>query len=126
MPSGTSGRGRDDGPPGVKPALTPWGRQDRLDTMTTKKRRKQTYETTEYSAMLGRMLASYGKRVADADIEDLAEMFALRDQLDAVIAGAVAGQRETHGRSWADIGRAAGTTRQAAQMRWGKSAPSDA
>ncbi|MDQ5821187.1 MAG: hypothetical protein M3540_07095 [Actinomycetota bacterium] len=91
-----------------------------LDTMTPKTRRKQTYETTEFSAMLRRMLASYGRRVADADIEDLTEMFELRDQLDSIIAAAVAGQRETHGRSWADIGRAAGTTRQAAQMRWGK------
>lgn len=88
--------------------------------MTTTKRKKQTYETPEYSAMLGRLLAAYGRRVADADIEDLADMFALRDKLDGVIAAAVAGQREQHGRSWADIGRAAGTTRQAAQMRWGK------
>lgn len=81
---------------------------------------KKTYETTEYARMLSRMLAAYGRRVADADVEDLTEMFELRDQLDSVIASAVAGQREAHGRSWADIGRAAGTTRQAAQMRWGK------
>jgi hypothetical protein len=83
-------------------------------------RRKQTYETTEYAAMLGRMLTAYGRRVADADIEDLTEMFELRDQWESVVASAVAGQRERHGRSWADIGKAAGTTRQAAQMRWGK------
>lgn len=70
--------------------------------------------------MLGRMLTAYGRRVADADIEDLTEMFELRDQLESVIAGAVSGQRKNHGRSWSDIGRAAGTTRQAAQMRWGK------
>ena len=84
------------------------------------KRSKQTYETTEYAAMLGRMISAYGRRVADADIEDLTEMFELRDQLDSAIAAAVAGQRELHGRSWADIGAAAGTTRQAAQMRYGK------
>lgn len=70
--------------------------------------------------MLGRMLTAYGRRVADADIEDLTEMFELRDQWESVVAAAVAGQRAQHGRSWADIGKAAGTTRQAAQMRWGK------
>lgn len=70
--------------------------------------------------MLRRMIAAHGRRVADADPEDLAALLALRDALDDAVAAAVLGQRARHGRSWADIARATGTTRQAAQMRWGR------
>lgn len=69
--------------------------------------------------MLRRMLRAYARRVADADDVDLAEMVDLRDELEAAIASAVWGQRRNHGASWADIGRGLGTTRQAAQMRYG-------
>lgn len=82
---------------------------------------KRTYETTEYAAMLGRMIAAYGRRVGDADPEDLAEMLALQRRFDELVGDAVRFQRERHGRSWAEIGAAAGTSRQAAQMKWGKS-----
>lgn len=83
-------------------------------------RRKQTYETTEYAAMIGRLVKAYGRRVGDADIEDLAEMFAMRKLFDDAVQQAVDGQRERLGRSWADIAQASGTTRQAAQMKYGK------
>lgn len=88
--------------------------------MTTKKRAKQEYETTDYAAMLRRMLTAYGKRVGAADVEDLAEMLALQAQLATIVQDTITSQREDLGRSWADIAQAAGTTRQAAQMRWGK------
>lgn len=68
--------------------------------------------------MMKRMIAAHGRRVADGDVEDLAELLDLQAALDAAIAHAVQGQREDHGRSWADIARAAGTSRQAAQKRW--------
>lgn len=77
-------------------------------------------ETPEYAAMLRRMIRAYGRRVADADDVDLAEMVELRDLLETAIAEAVAGQRERHGRSWADVARGLGVTRQAAQMRYGR------
>jgi hypothetical protein len=79
-----------------------------------------TVETMEYAAMMRRMVRAYGRRVADADVEDLAELIALRAQLDETIASAVSSSRERHGRSWADIARATGTTRQAAQQRFGR------
>lgn len=85
-------------------------------------RRTGKCETTEYAGMLRRMIRSYGKRVGQADVEDLAEMMALHAALDAAIAQAVETQRDELGRSWADIAAAAGTSRQAAQMRWGKKA----
>lgn len=90
--------------PGVKPTLTP----------------RREVETLEYARMMRRMIAAYGRRVADADVEDLAELIALRAEVDQAIAYAVRTSRARHGRSWADIARATGTTRQAAQLRWGK------
>jgi hypothetical protein len=82
--------------------------------------RKRIYETTEYAGMMKRLVTAYGRRVGDADVEDLGEMLALQAHFQDVVAQAVQAQREVHGRSWADIAQAAGTTRQAAQMKWGK------
>lgn len=77
-------------------------------------------DTSEYSKMMGRMLRAYSKRVGDADPEDLAEMLEVYAQFGAAIQDAVTSQRQRHGTSWADIGRGAGITRQAAQQRWGQ------
>lgn len=84
------------------------------------KRAKRQVETPDFAKMLGRMIKAHGRRVADADPEDLADLLALQAVLDAAIAAAVTGQRDQLGRSWADIATAAGTTRQAAFQRWGK------
>lgn len=83
-------------------------------------KRTRERETPEYAAMVRRIIRAHGRRVADADDVDLAELIAMRDVLEAAIADAVVGQRARWGRSWADIGRAVGTTRQAAQMRYGR------
>lgn len=81
--------------------------------------RNRRRETPEYAAMLRRMIAAYGRRLADADDVDLAEMVALRDALDKAIEDAVRGQREHHGASWADVARGLGVSRQYAQKRYG-------
>ena len=87
-------------------------------------RKRGPVETPEYLGMVARMIRAAGRRVADADDVDLADMARLRDELDAAIAAAVTGQREKHGRSWADVARPFGITKQAAQQRWGsKPAP---
>lgn len=78
------------------------------------------YETSEYAAMMERMVRAYARRVASGDIDDLAAMIALGRAFDEAIGEAVRGARETYGRSWAEIAEAAGTTRQAAQQRWGQ------
>ena len=80
-------------------------------------------ETPEYGRMVRRMLRAYGRRVADADPEDLTYLLGLRDELDAAIADAVEGQNKTYHRSWQEIARAAGVTRSAAYQRWGKGKP---
>ena len=78
-------------------------------------------ETPSFAAAVRRLIRAHGRRVAAGDVEDLAELLALRDELDEAIAVAIRGQREDLGRSWADIARAAGTSRQAAYQRWGHS-----
>lgn len=85
--------------------------------MSTKRTRRPV-ETPDYARMLVRMLRAYGHRVADADEVDLATMLEVRDQLDEAIRTAVRGQREIHGRSWADIAAGLGTSRQAAHARF--------
>lgn len=82
-------------------------------------RRQRSTETLEFAAMMRRMVAAHGRRVADGDVEDLADLLALVDLLQDVVTDAVRASRVRSGRSWSDIARAAGTTRQAAQQRWG-------
>ena len=78
---------------------------------------KRTVDTDEYLRMVARVITATGKRVADADPDDLRALLALRDQVDAAILTAVRGLRAS-GSSWEDIGAATGTTRQAAIMKW--------
>lgn len=75
-------------------------------------------ETPAFAAMLGRMIRAYGRRVADADEVDLAQMLQLREDLEEAIAAAIEGQR-LRGRSWAYIARGLGTSRQYAQRAYG-------
>lgn len=76
-------------------------------------------ETPEFLAMVRRMLRAAGRRVAVADEVELADLAALRDEVEQVIATAVAGWRE-QGRSWATIGAALGMTKQGAQQRYSR------
>jgi hypothetical protein len=61
---------------------------------------------------------TYSRRVGDGDVEALALMLGLAEDIDAAIAVAVKGLRE-RGYSWAEIGSRLGITRQAAHQRWG-------
>lgn len=81
-------------------------------------------ESDEFGAFVRRIVRAYARRVGDRDIEALTGLAALRDEVDAAIVEAV---KQLHGDpySWAEIGRALGTTRQAAQMRFGKAARDD-
>lgn len=81
---------------------------------------KRVRETPEYAAFVRRAIRSHGRRVGDADPEDLAELLEMRETLDEAIAEAVAGLR-AGGCSWAQVARGLGTSRQAAQQRYGTS-----
>ncbi len=75
-------------------------------------------ETPEFLGMVRRMLRAAGKRVADADEEELRQLVAMREELDIAITAAVQGQN-ARGVSWAKIGEATGMARQSAHARWG-------
>nr|WP_274637088.1 hypothetical protein [Microbacterium bovistercoris] len=65
------------------------------------------------------MLRAAGRRVGDADEVELGMLLELRHDLDNAIAEAVRAQRD-RGASWSFIASATGTSRQAAQQRWGE------
>ena len=99
-----------EAPGGVKPDLT-------------SRRRREVVENPEFAAFAARILRAAARRVAAGDVEGLAALVALRSELDAAIAQAVAGLRDPRwSYSWADIARVVGTTRQAAQQRYGQGA----
>jgi hypothetical protein len=84
----------------------------------TPNRPRRRVENDEYSAFVRRILRAYSRRVGGGDIEALALMLDLAEEIDSAIAEAVKGLR-TCGYSWAKIGSRLGITRQAAQQRWG-------
>jgi hypothetical protein len=92
---------------------------DDVKARLTPKRSRRQVENDEYGAFIRRVLRAYSRRVADGDVEALTLMTRLADELDAAIAQAVNGLR-SHGYSWAEISSRLGTTRQAAQQRWGR------
>jgi hypothetical protein len=81
--------------------------------LTSKRPRRQV----EYTAFVRRILGAYSRRVGGGDIEGLALMLGLAEEIDTAIAEAVMGLR-AYGYSWAEIGSRLGITRQAAQQRW--------
>jgi hypothetical protein len=89
----------------VKPALTP-------------KRRKRHTENDQYADFLRRALSGYTRRVGQGDIDAIASFNALVAEAGEQLAEAVFLLR-VRGYSWTDISLRLGTTRQAAQQRWG-------
>ena len=88
------------------------------DSRPPRPRRGDVVENDEYATFVQRIIRAYAKRVATGDVEALTDMLALSTVLDEAITEAVLGLR-AHGYSWAEIGQRLGTTRQAAQQRWG-------
>lgn len=79
----------------------------------TAKRTAKTVETHEYAQASRRFVRALGARLADGDPEDLAEIGRVREELEAATRVAVNGLRE-QGRSWDDIAKGLGITRQGA------------
>lgn len=84
----------------------------------TPERRRMVVENDDYATFTRRVLAAHGRRIAGGDIEGLAALAALADDVDTAMHAAVAGLRAA-GFSWADIGARLGMSRQAAQQRYG-------
>jgi DNA-directed RNA polymerase specialized sigma24 family protein len=84
----------------------------------TPNRRQRVVENDEYSAFARRVLRAYSRRVGAGDVETLADMVGLLNELETAIRHAIVGLRG-FGYSWAEIGTRLGVTKQAAQQRWG-------
>jgi hypothetical protein len=94
----------------VKPALTP----------KPAKRTKRAVENTQFDAFVRRILRAYARRVAAGDVEALRPLAMLSSEVDTVTRAAVQGLRQKpYSYSWSEIGDRLGTSRQAAQMRYG-------
>ena len=95
------------------------GRRSSVKARLTPNRRGRSVENDEFGAFARRILRAYSRRVGDGDVEALALMTGLADELDAAIAEAVKGLRK-RGYSWTEIGSRVGVSRQGAQQRWGQ------
>lgn len=84
-----------------------------------RRRRRERVESAEFLAFIRRILVAAGRRGIDMDPEDFAELVLLHAELERAMGAAVANMI-ANGFSWADIGRAAGITRQSAHERWSK------
>jgi hypothetical protein len=80
---------------------------------------KNYVETSDYLAMLRRMVQAAGKRIAKADVEDLVALAQIQGDLDDALQTAVDGLR-ADGYTWETIGAAFGFTKQAAIKRWAR------
>jgi hypothetical protein len=85
----------------------------------TPKRQGPVTENPEYAAFARRILRAYSRRVAASDVDSLAHMISLADDINDAIAQAVSGLRDA-GYSWTEIGSRLDITRQAAQQRRGR------
>ena len=101
--------------------MTPprFGTRSGVNKSLTAKPRRRVTENDEYAAFTRRVIRAYTRRVTAGDIDALADMARLADELDIAISHAVTGLRARHGYSWAEIAARLGITRQAAQQRWG-------
>jgi hypothetical protein len=91
--------------------------------LTAKRRPRPVVENDAYTAFTRRVLAAHGRRIGrDGDVDALAQLVNLGDDIETAVQDAVTGLRG-YGYSWAEIARRLGITRQAAQQRWGTTAP---
>ena len=69
--------------------------------------------------LAARIIRAHGRRIADGDIDSLPDLLRLAGEMDIATQHAVNGLR-AYGYSWGEIAGRLGTTRQAAQQRWGR------
>lgn len=84
------------------------------DSLTPKRR----VETPEYIGAARRFIRAAGRRVAEGDDADLADLLSLRDEIERAIEAGVRGLKADQGHSWSYIAGGLGTTKQRAQFRY--------
>jgi hypothetical protein len=92
-----------------------------VTTTEQPKRARRTVETADFCAMMSRMIRAHRKRVAAGSAEDLADLVALRAELDEAINEGAQALHDS-GLSWTEIAAALGVSRQAARQRFGGAA----
>ena len=75
----------------------------------------RTITSTQFVAFLRRVVRAAARRVAEGDESELAELFAVREDLDDAICSAIEGQLAI-GKTWAQVAAGMGTSRQGAQQ----------
>ena len=95
------------------------GRRSSVKADLTENPARRVVENAAYASFIRRVLRAHGRRVAIGDVEALADLVALAEDIDRAVAEAVSGLRG-FGYSWAEIATRLGVTRQAAQQRWGR------
>lgn len=88
------------------------------EDLTVRRPERPVVENEAYAAFARRVVRAAGRRVAAGDVDGLADLVALSDEVERSIRTAVAGLR-SFGYSWGDVAARVGVTRQAAQQRWG-------
>src|SRR5258708_24077426 len=91
-------------------------RPSTVNRFLTANRRRRVVENDNYAAFLRRVIRAYSRRVAAGDIEAVADLTAVADEIGAAIQDAITGLRGI-GYSWAEIALRLNITRQAAQQR---------
>lgn len=90
---------------------------------TTTKRAKRPYEAPELAGASARMMRALVRRAGDGELEALEALVALQATLAQALQDGVTAYREGPAEaSWAAIGEAVGTSRQAAAERFGTKA----
>lgn len=92
----------------------------RTDQNTDKPKlsRSKAKTNDEYAAFARRTIRAYARRVAAGDIEALAALVGLADEVEAAAQSAVSGLHSEWGYSWTEIAARLDVTRQAARQRW--------
>lgn len=94
-----------------------------MSTKPTTKRKRERCEAPGLQAASARMMRALARRAGDGEAEAVEALIALQAQLQEQLHAAVTGYREGPAQaSWADVAQLVGTSRQAAQLRYGKSA----
>jgi hypothetical protein len=79
--------------------------------MATATRVRKTVENSDYLAFARRMVQALGRRVADGDRDDLAELIRFTQEIDAIKVETVR-QLMKNGATWGQIAEAHGTSTQ--------------
>ncbi|SRR6266581_9185245 len=98
---------------------TPGDTQPAVNPALTANAPRYVVENPAFAAFARRVIRAHSRRVAAGDVEALADLVNLSDQLDIAISDAVKGLHD-FGYSWSEIGSRLGMSKQAAHKRWEK------